>query len=114
MRKKHKIIAGIGVALAIGTGAITIPTNPAPLTPTEWNSVSSMYNYEIKQMGKINLKNIRSDNVLSVLNSRIKARKVTKPVKVNGKEMLAKDYETLRSNLIDRVERRSLLQRLIQ
>ncbi len=114
MRNKTKIIAGIGVATTMVGGVLTYPITPGPISPQDWQTLSTVYSYEIKQMGGVNFTNIKKDNILAELNKKIKNRKQTTDVKINGRMITAQDYDLLRADLINKTENTSLFNKIVK
>lgn len=112
MEPIKKIIAGIGVATTFVLGAFVYPVDPDPITIQEWQALTALYDYEIKQMGGASFANITQDEILVELHEKIRARTPTEQVKINGYDITVEDYELLREDLMDKIEKTSLLKKL--
>ena len=70
------------VALAVGTVVVAADKDKPGLTHQEYKELVKIYDYEIKKLGSISLKNVNSDNVYDKLEAEIDKRKI-KEDKVN-------------------------------
>lgn len=111
--KNKTIIAGLGIAGIAALGLI--PIGPEPLTPNEWQALIQIYDYEIKQFGGVSFQDFKSQDLIPRLNGKIKQR-VPKDeiVVIDGTELSETDYKNLRDNLLEKVEKKRLIEEVIK
>ncbi len=107
-----KIIAGVSVATTMVLGVLVYPIAPEPISLSDWQALSSVYNYEIQEMGGVDFTNIKKGDILLELNKKIRTRTSVKSVKINNVDITASDYELLREDLMNKVEKTNLLKKI--
>ncbi len=109
-----KIIAGVSVATTMVLGVLVYPIDPDPISLQDWKALSSVYNYEIQEMGGVDFTNVSQEDILPRLHEKIRARTLVKSVKINNVDITASDYELLREDLMNKIEKTSLLKKIIK
>ncbi len=113
-----KIIAGVSVATTMVLGVLVYPIDASmEYTAYEIRTFAVIYDYEIEQMSSAKLQDItisaNGTNLYEKLNNQIRQRKPTEPIIVNNELLSPEDYELLREDLMNRVEKSNLLKELI-
>lgn len=111
MTTKRKILIGSVTALAC-VGVASVPLPPGSMTPTEWQDLASVYNYEILQSGgSVQVQNFSS---YDDLNDEIRKRVPTEFVDRDGEILTPEEYAKVREELMRKAETKSLFTKLIQ
>jgi len=78
--------------------------NP-PITYDKYEALIKIYDYEIKELGGITFRDVKSKKqVLNELNTIVRERVETKQVLINGETLEAVEYTALKNSLLDKVE----------
>jgi len=114
MSKKIKIIISAGLGIA-GIAALSlIPVEPEPLTVNEWQALVQIYDYEIKRIGGLELENFTTKNSFKQINDKIRLRIPQEGIVIDGVELTADEYKTLRDNLFEKTEKMLLIKKIIK
>jgi len=113
MKSHTKIIAGIATVSALALGSTT-PYQDS-VTLAELMTIPQIYSYESEKIGTFDIGSVRNnDEVIEKVNNIIENRIPTpdEKITINGQELTADQYKTLREELLPKVEAKSLLERI--
>ena len=104
-----EVIKRIALTLAIlGTfvgGAFVLENELDVMSYEEYQAVTAIYDYEIKEAGGITLIEVRNRrDAIDKLHTIIRAREETGEVEINGETLNAEEYILLRDTLLNKAE----------
>ena len=114
MSKKIKIIISAGLGIMGITALSSIPVGPAPLTVNEWQLLSFIYNYEIQQVGGLELENFTTENSFRQINDKIRLRIPQEGIVIDEVKLTQDEYRNLRDNLLKKTETMSLIEKILK